>query len=88
MSLKDLELLVSRWSSKSHAFIDTRGAFCPTLEDVIVLTGLPVFGESRAIRMPKDVNEFSLDTESDRKLELLNRALAESKYKGKSTYTT
>lgn len=85
---EDLELLISRWSSESHTFKATWDEFCPTLEDVIVLTSLPVLGESRPIKMSEDVNRVSLDAEGEKKLELLNRALIDSKYKGKSTCTT
>lgn len=38
--------------------------------------------------MSEDVNRVSLDAEGEKKLELLNRALIDSKYKGKSTCTT
>lgn len=49
----DLEFLISRWSTESHTFVTAWGEFCPTLEDVTVLTSLPVFGESMAIKMPE-----------------------------------
>lgn len=37
-----------------HAFLAAWGEFGPTLEDVIVLTGLTIFGDSKAIAMPDD----------------------------------
>lgn len=46
-----LELLISWWSTESHTFVAAWDEFGPTLEDVVVLTGLPIFGESRAIAM-------------------------------------
>lgn len=59
--------------------------FGPTLEDVAVLTSLPIFGESRAIAMPGD-SEVQLDLESEIRLVLLNETLSDSKHKGKTTY--
>lgn len=41
--------LVSKWSTKSHTFVASWGEFCPTLEDVIVLTGVPLFGEVKPL---------------------------------------
>lgn len=34
---KVLEFLVSRWSMKSHMFVDVYGKFGPTLKDVLNL---------------------------------------------------
>lgn len=38
----DLEFLISRWSVESHTFVAAWGEFGPTLEDVIVPTGLAI----------------------------------------------
>lgn len=45
----DLEFLISRWSIECHTFVTVWCEFCPTLENIVVLTGLLVFGKSRAI---------------------------------------
>lgn len=71
---EDMEFLVSRWSTESHTFIVWWGEFCPTTEDVIVLTG-PLFGETRTVKLLDDSEEIVLNRESDRKLEALNKAL-------------
>lgn len=39
----DLEFPVSMWSSEIHKFIASWGEFTSTLEDVMLLTRLPVF---------------------------------------------
>lgn len=83
----DLEFLISRWSIESHTFVAAWGELYPTLEDVAGLTGLSIFGESRAIAMPRDL-DVKLDEEGEIRLGLLNEALSDSKHKGKSTYTT
>lgn len=44
---EDLEFLVSRWSTKMHTFVVTWGEFVPTLEDVVALTSLPMFGDAQ-----------------------------------------
>lgn len=58
--------------------------FCPTHEDVVVLTGLPLLGEAKAVVLP----EGMLDDEDEARLIILNEALADSKAKGKSTYSS
>lgn len=83
----DLELLISRWSIESHIFVAAWGEFGPTLEDVVVLTGLPVFGEVQAINVADD-SSARLDVDGEIRLTLLNEALATSKHEGKSTYST
>lgn len=40
----DLAFLVSRWSLSSHTFLAAWGEFCPSLEDMVMFTGLPIFG--------------------------------------------
>lgn len=64
------------------------GRVFPTLENVIVLTGLPVFGEERDIKLLVDSEENTLDGEGKRKIESLNKALTDSKVKAKSTYSS
>lgn len=78
----DLEFLISRWSIESHIFVAAWGEFGPTLEDVVVLTGLPVFGEVQAINVADD-SSAGLDVDGEIRLTLLNEALATSKHKGK-----
>lgn len=80
----DLELLILRWSTESHMFVAAWGEFGRTLEDIVVLTGLLMLGESRAIIMPGS-SDVALDAEGEVRLVLLNQALSESKHKGKST---
>lgn len=70
---------------ESHTFIAAWGEFGPTLEDVVVLTGLPVFGDSKTVAMPDD-SSTKLDEEGKIRLGLLNEALTASKHKGKSPY--
>ncbi|XP_059658415.1 uncharacterized protein LOC132304701 [Cornus florida] len=41
----DLALLVSRWSRDTHTFVTSWGEFTPTIEDVVQLMCLNVFGE-------------------------------------------
>lgn len=83
----DLEFLISRWSTESHTFVAAWGEFGPTLEDVVVLMGLPVFGEVQAVSIADD-SSVSLDVDGEIRLTLLNEALVASKHKGKSTYST
>lgn len=83
----DLDFLISWWSSESHTFVTAWGEFCPTLEDVVILTGLPLFGEAKTIVMPES-SEVVLDAEDKVRRILQNEALFDSNTKGKSTYTT
>lgn len=83
----DLEFFISRWSVESHTFVAAWGEFGPTLEDVVVLIGLPVFGEVEAIAISND-SSVKLDDEGEIRLSLLNEALVASKHKGKSTYNS
>lgn len=53
-----------------HTLLATGGELCPTLEDVVVSTDLPLFREGRAIKRPEDTVEVFLDGEGKRKLEL------------------
>lgn len=60
----DLEFLISRWSVESHTLVAARGEFGPTLEDVVVLTGLPIFGDAKVIAMSDD-SRTKLDDEDE-----------------------
>lgn len=46
---------------------------------MIVLTGVPLFGEVRTIKLPGDSEDITLDGEGKRKLEALNKPLIDSK---------
>lgn len=76
------------WSTKSYTFIAAWGEFCTTLEEVIVLTDLLLFGEVRTIELLDDSEEISLDGEGERKLESLKKVLSKSKLKTNSTYSS
>lgn len=72
-SHKDVEFWgESLQNIESQTFIVAWGEFFPTLEDVVALTGLPIFGEPRIINMPGEVLEVALDEAGKRKLEALN----------------
>lgn len=45
--------------------------------NVLVLTGLPLLGEARAIKLPDDIEEVDLDK---KELEALTKVLSESKF--------
>lgn len=72
---------------ESHTFVAAWDEFGPTLEDVVVLTGLPVFVEVQAMAI-SDESSTMLDDEGEIRLSLLNKALTASKHKGKSTCNT
>ena len=40
-----LETLIGRWSVKTHTFVLEWGEMTPTLEDVVALTGLELYGD-------------------------------------------
>lgn len=61
----DLEFLIFRWSTKSHTFTPTWGR--PTLEDIVDLMCLPMFGESQA-------TGIILNEKDKKKLEFMNKA--------------
>ena len=42
---EDATVWTQRWSSMTYTFVTAWGEFSPTLEDVVVLLKLPVFGE-------------------------------------------
>lgn len=73
----DLAFLVSRWSSNSHTFVTALGEFCPSLEDVAMLIGLPTFGNFHLVD--------SLDVEGEKLVEELHAPM--TKYSlNKGTY--
>lgn len=75
----DLSFLVSRWSSHSHTFVAAWGEFSPSLEDVVVLVGLPIFGVYHVVDC--------LNDEGERMLGFLHDVTARAKYtSNKLTY--
>lgn len=74
----DLELLVSRWSVKTHMFVTSCREFTPTWEDVSVMFRLPLFADEGATGL-------ILSEEEKRRWQLLNVALGVS---NKSTFTS
>lgn len=72
---------------ESHTFVTAWGEFCPTLEDVVVLTGFPLLGEAKAVVLPEN-SEGMMDDGDEARLIVLNEALTDSKAKGKSTYSS
>ena len=40
-----MNILIQRWSSLTHTFFTAWGEFTPTLEHVLTLLELPVFGD-------------------------------------------
>lgn len=85
---ENMEFLVLRWSIQSHTFTVAWGKFCPTIEDVVVLMGLPVFREARAIKLAEIVAKVTLDEACNRKLESQNKPLLDSKSSNKSMYAS
>lgn len=83
----DLKFLISRSSVELHMFVPAWGEFCPTLEDVVMLTSLPLLREVKTVMIPGS-SELILDDGDEARLIVLNEALSDSKVKGKSTYTT
>lgn len=74
----DLEFFMSQW--RTHTFVVSLGEFSPSLEDVAVLTSLPLFGEARATGL-------TLSGEDKKKVEFLIKSLSSSKYStNKATY--
>lgn len=47
----DIEFLVSRLSTKTYIFVASWGEFRPSIEDIVVLTSLPLFGDNHVIMM-------------------------------------
>lgn len=52
-----MELLVSRWSVESHIFIAVWGNSVQLLEDVAILTTLPLYKERNGIDMALGDND-------------------------------
>lgn len=71
ISHEEKEYLISGWSIKSHTFIIAWREFSPSLEDVVALTGLPIFGEAKTIKLPKIHEEVALDEAGKRRLEIV-----------------
>lgn len=46
-----LEFLMSRWSTETCTFTASSGEFGPNLEDVVMLTSLPVFGDAQVANL-------------------------------------
>lgn len=81
---KDLEFLVLRWSIETHTFVASWGEFGPTLEDVVALMSLPLFGDAQ-------VTHFKfMDKDSKVRHDALTQFLQKTKYRAskKSTYLT
>lgn len=75
----DLAFLISRWSSYSHTFVAAWGEFCPSLEGVVKLTSLPMFGTYHVVD--------ALDDEGEKLVEDLHDAMSRAKYtSNKGTY--
>lgn len=72
---------------ESHTFVAAWGEFGPTLEDVVVLTGLSIFDDVQAIAISDD-SSTKLDDKCEIRLSLLNETLTAPKHKGKSTYNS
>lgn len=62
---------------ESHTSTVAWGEFCSTVEDVVVLTGFVIFGESKTIKLPENVVEVVLGEVGNR--EALNKGLSDSK---------
>lgn len=71
-----MEFLISRWRVETHTLILAWAKFGMTLDDVVALTCLPMFGEVRAIILRGEFDEIALDKEDYKKLEALNNALS------------
>lgn len=72
-NLTDLEFFMSRWSYKTHTFVESRGESGPSLEDVAMLTTLPL------VRQPHATN-LSPVREDNKRIKFLTKSLLKSKY--------
>lgn len=79
-SHEDLELLVLRWSAESHTFVVASGEFGPTLEDVLNITALPLYGETNTMGL-------ILEGEDEDKLQSLTAAIHHSKAASSNKFT-
>lgn len=68
----ELHFLISRWSSHSHTFVAAWGEFCPSFEDVFMLSGLFMFRDYHAVD--------ALDNEGKRLLKSLHDTMMRAKY--------
>lgn len=57
-SPEDLEFLIAWWSTESQTFVTAWGEFYFTLEDVVVLIGLSLFEETRAVKLPEEAKKL------------------------------
>lgn len=77
----DLDFLMSRWGIETHTLVTAWGEFVPTMEDVALLTSLPMFGEAQVTNLPV------LTGENNKRIEALTSFLSKTKYSmNKSTY--
>lgn len=60
-----MEFLVSRLSIESHTFIAAWDEFCLILEDVVFLTGLPLFEETMTIKLLNDSEKVAPHEEGE-----------------------
>lgn len=58
---QDLEFLISTWIMESHKLVTTWGEFEPTLEDVLNLMALPLYGETNpmSVSLGKEDEDYS-----------------------------
>lgn len=68
----DLKFLISRSSVELHMFVPAWGEFCPTLEDVVMLTSLPLLREVKTVMIPGS-SELILDDGDEARLIVLTR---------------
>lgn len=55
-----MDFLISRWSIESHTFVTAWDETRPTLENALVLTGLPLFSETKTTKLSSDIEEVDL----------------------------
>lgn len=76
----NLEFLMSRWSIETHTFLASWGGFFLALEDVAMLTSLPLFDEAHATGV-------MLKGEDQKKADYLTKSLSSSNHStNKATY--
>lgn len=81
---EDLKFLMSRWSTETHTFVTSWEEFGPTLEDIVALTSLPIFGDAQVVH-------FKLsDKDNKERYNALMSFLQKTKYGAskKATYFT
>lgn len=77
--LEDLEFLMLRWSTETHFFVTVWRGFDPKMEDMAILTSLPMFDEDR-------VTNFKITEGEDKeRLNALTSFLSKSKCSTKKT---